>query len=213
MSRITLSLLMSSVFVYSAASQANFYINTGAYYSKVEKPIDQQGLGGSIGIGYELNKSWSAELSYDNLIDETGKKPYSLNQKDPVSLDWGNAYQHKGFTLSALGKTEINPAATLFYRIGVISSDIDYTHYTLGKTDCGTAAYNTINQSFTSTDGKSVQHTTACSYEDTSTDLVLGLGVETDFTKELFGRIEVVHFFANKGEAITAAKLSVAYKF
>jgi opacity protein-like surface antigen len=94
-----------------------------------------------------------------------------------------------------------------------MSSDVDFTKYSLGKNDCGTAAYQSSNQSFPSIDGKSVQHTTACSYKDQSTDFLLGLGVEAKLTDNWFGRIEANHFFANKGEAITAAKFSIGYKF
>lgn len=213
MAKITSSLLFATAVVYSSVCHAGFYVNTGVYFSKAEKPIDQQGTGSSLGIGYQVNDSWSAEFSYDNLIDETGKKPYATNQKDPLQINWDNAYQNKGFILSALGKTAINPAATLFYRIGVMSSDVDFTKYSLGENDCGTAAYQSSNQSFPSINGKSVQHTTACSYKDQSTDFLLGLGVETKLTDNWFGRIEANHFFANKGEAITAAKISIGYRF
>lgn len=38
-------------------------------------------------------------------------------------------------------------------------------------------------------------------------------GVKTNVKDNWFGRIEANHFFANKGEAISAAKLSIGYKF
>jgi opacity protein-like surface antigen len=212
LSKVILSLVLSTAVVYSTAGHADVYVNTGAYFSKAAKPVDQQGAGTGLGIGYELNKSWSVELSYDKLIDKSASRPTVLKDASPYPLDWENSYQSKGLILSALGKTAINPSASLFYRIGVMYSDLDYSRFSAGKVDCAKGVKNIEYYEFINA-GKLVQQATGCYYADKSTELLLGLGVETNFNDNWFGRIEANHFFANKGEAITAAKLSVGYKF
>lgn len=212
MSKITLSLVFSAAVVYSTAVQADIYVNTGAYFSKVDQPIDQQGVGSSLGIGYELNNSWSFELSYDKLIDKSATSPSLLKDESPYPLDFQSSYQSKGVILSALGKAAINHSSSLFYRIGVMYSDLDYSRFYAGEADCSKGAKNIEYYQFINA-GKLVQQATACYYADKSTELLLGLGLETNFSDNWFGRIEANHFFANKGEAISAAKLSIGYKF
>lgn len=213
MSKITISLLLSTAVVYSAASHASIYVNAGGYFSTVSKPVEQQGDGSSFGIGYELNSSWSVELSYDNLIDEAGSSPTLLKSESPYPLDWENSYQSEGWTISALGKAAINPSASLFYRIGLINNEFDYSVYTQGNNSCEKEATGTEIYKFTDAKNKLLQEATGCRYIDKSTQLLFGLGVEGDFSKSWFGRIEAIHFFAKKGEPITAAKLSVGYRF
>jgi hypothetical protein len=213
LSKIAISLLLSTAVVYSTASQANIYVNAGGYFSTVSKPVKQQGDGSSIGIGYVINSSWSAELSYDNLIDEAGSSPALLKKESPYPLDWENGYQSKGWTISALGKAAINPSASLFYRIGLIYNDFDYSIYTQGNNSCEKEASGTEIYKFVDEKNKLLQQATGCRYIDTSTQLLFGLGVEGDFSQNWFGRIEAIHFFAKKGEPITAAKLSVGYRF
>lgn len=205
---ILVALVSTALFV-STEANADFYLTTGLYYSKVEKPIDRHGSGNSVGLGYQLNDSWDIELSYDQLIDKNFRSPGVVSGQ----LELVNGYKHQGVTLSALGKAEINPSTTLFYRAGVSQSDIDYMSFTSGDTSCHSDAYWIINFRQLNEQNAVVQRATGCGYKEKSTDLLFGLGVETEFTAQWFGRIEAIQYFADKGEHITTAKLSIGYRF
>lgn len=205
----TLVALLSTVLLISTETHADLYLTTGLYYSKVAKPIDRHGSGSSVGIGYQLNDSWDIELSYDQLIDKNFRTPTEVSGQ----LELVNGYQHQGVTLSAIGKAEINASTTLFYRAGVSHNDIDYMSFTSGDTSCHPDAYWIINFRQLNEQNAVVHRATGCGYQDKSTDVLFGLGVESEFTEHWFGRIEAIGYFANKGENITTAKLSIGYRF
>lgn len=205
----TLVVLLGTALFVSTQANANLYLTTGLYYSKVAKPIDRHGTGNSVGIGYQLNDSWDIELSWDQLID----KNFSIPEVVSGQLELVNGYQHQGITLSALGKAAINPVTTLFYRAGVSQSDADYMSFTPGDNSCDTDAYWSINYRVVDEKNTVLQRATGCGYQEKSTDLLFGLGVETKFTEHWFGRIEAIQYFANKGENVTTAKLSIGYRF
>lgn len=214
MSRLTLSALTVLALSFSTAALANnIYITTGAFYSKADNASKQTGSGTSIGLGYEINPVWSIELGYDNLIDEDGAEPKLINYPQTTALDFEDSYHNKGWTLSALGKTPLGSSSTLLYRAGVMRSDVRQNIYRQGEQSCKGEPVNTVGYSYIDADGNTFQSAIGCSYEQKSTDLIVGLGVQTDFTDNWFGRVEALHVFANKGEAITAAKLSIGYKF
>ncbi|WP_306521098.1 outer membrane beta-barrel protein [Rheinheimera sp.] len=210
---LAISVLLSAAFTFSAHSSADIYLTSGIYYSKVAKPINRQGSGSSLGIGYQLNNSWNFEFSYDQLIDKKVIHPYTVSNSSAAEIGWDNGYQNKGFTLSALGKTAINPAATLFYRAGIAYNDIDSMSYSQGQSTCNQTAYIQADFRLINNQGTVLQRATGCAYKDKSTDLLFGLGVEGNFSDHWFGRIEAIQYFADKGENITTAKLSIGYRF
>lgn len=213
MSKLTLSALTAVALGFSTQALADVYVTTGAYYSKADNASDQTGPGTSIGLGYEINPMWSIEFGYDNFIDEDGTKPYLVNYPQTTTLDFEDPYSHKGWVLSALGKTALNDSSTLFYRAGVMQSDVRQTVYSQGQEACKGQPDDETGYSFVDAEGNTFQRATGCDYKQKSTDLIFGLGIQTNFSENWFGRMEAVHVFADKGEAITAAKLSVGYKF
>lgn len=213
MKRMTKVILLGAALFVSAQAGASLYLTTGFNYSKVAKTIDRHGAGSSLGLGYRLNDSWNIEFGYDRLIDKKIGLPHVVALTSPVQLDWSNAYQHKGFTVAALGKTAINQTTTLFYRAGISQSDIDYLSYRLGQVACDEQSYLQTNFLAKDSQGNELQRATGCAYRDTSTDLLFGLGLEADFTERWFGRIEAIQYFADKGENISTARLSIGYRF
>lgn len=213
MSKLALSALTAVALSFSTGTLANIYVTTGAYYSKADNASDQTGPGTAIAIGYEINPMWSIEFGYDNLIDEEGSKPNLINYPQTTALDFEDSYHSKGWTLSALGKTQVAPSTTLFYRAGLMQADVRQNVYSQGSQVCKGQPDQQLTYLYVDPDGKTFQSATGCEYKQNSTDLVFGLGLQNDFSENWFGRIEAVHVFADKGEAITAAKLSIGYRF
>lgn len=213
LSRLTLSAISMVVLSFSNEALANLYVTAGAYYSKAENASDQSGPGSSIGIGYELNPNWSIEFGYDQLIDEDGAKPYLIDYPKTINLGFDDPYQNKGLILSALGKTQIDSTSTLFYRAGLMQSDIRQSVYSQGQQVCKGKPSDQRSYLFVDAQGATFQSATGCEYKQKSTDFMFGLGLQSDFSKQWFGRIEALHLVADKGESITAAKISIGYKF
>ncbi len=198
--------------VLAPASANDFYAAAGAIYSQTEKPFDDKDVGSTFSMGYTINPQWSVELSYDQYNDEAARGPNSFTAANNGSK---NQYNSKGVALSALGKTSFAENAVLFYRAGVTRQSVEETLYRAGLSqEC--PRLDAYRGTHILSDGVSPANNlnfTKCMWDGSVTQAMLGLGAEWTLASDWFVRTEALHLFAGKGQAISALKLSVGYRF
>lgn len=184
----------------------------GVIYSQPEKPFDDKDIGSSLSVGYTINPQWSVELNYDQYNDETARGPNSY-----TAANYGikNQYNSKGVALSAIGKTSLADNVVLFYRAGVTRQSVEETLYQAGLTPNCPRSDAYLGTHILS-DGVNPANTlkfTTCMWDGSVTQAMLGLGAEWTLASDWFVRTEALHLFAGKGQAISALKFSVGYRF
>jgi len=191
---------------------ADIYAAAGAIYSQTEKPFDDKDVGSSFSLGYTINPQWSVELSYDQYNDEAARGPNSFTAKNNGIK---HQYNSKGVAISALGKTSFADHAVLFYRAGVTRQSVEEVFYQSGTTlACPRSDANRAIH--TLSDGVSPANNlrfTQCMWDGSVTQAMLGLGAEWTLVSDWFVRTEALHLFSGKGQAVSALKLSVGYRF
>ena len=191
---------------------ADIYAAAGAIYSQTEKPFDDKDVGSSFSLGYTINPQWSVELSYDQYNDEAARGPNSFTAKNNGIK---HQYNSKGVAISALGKTNFADNAVLFYRAGVTRQSVEEELYRVGlsqecpRLDAGRGTYILSN----GTGPANNKDFTMCMWDGSVTQAMLGLGAEWTLVSDWFVRTEALHLFSGKGQADSALKLSVGYRF
>lgn len=191
---------------------ADIYAAAGAIYSQTEKPFDDKDVGSTFSVGYSINPQWSVELSYDQYNDAAARGPNSSTAANNGSK---NQYNSKGVALSALGKTSFADNAVLFYRAGVTRQSVEEMLYRAGLSQqC--PRLDAYRGTHILSDGVSPANNlnfTMCMWDGSVTQAMLGLGAEWTLASDWFVRTEALHLFSGKGQAISALKLSVGYRF
>lgn len=184
----------------------------GAIYSQPEKPFDDKDIGSSLSVGYSINPQWSVELSYDQYNDDEARGPNSFTAKN---YGIKNQYNSKGVAISALGKTSLDDNTVLFTRVGLTRQSVEELQYLPGLTqDCPRLdAYYGIHRLSDGVNPANGLNFKMCMWEGSVTQAMLGLGVEWTLASDWFVRTEALHLFSGKGQAISALKLSVGYRF
>lgn len=200
------------IFLTAPLSANELTATAGANYNKTEKPFDNKDVGSSLSLGYSINPQWSVELSYDQYNDDEARGPNSFTA---ANNGIKNQYKSKGVAISALGKTSLADNAVLFYRAGVTRQSVEEALFQSGTTQaCARLdAYRTI---YTLSDGVNPANSlrfSECMWEGSVTQAMLGLGAEWTLASDWFVRTEALHLFSGKGQAISALKLSVGYRF
>ena len=190
----------------------DLYIAAGPIYSHTEKPFDDKDVGSSFSLGYTINPQWSVELSYDQYNDEAARGPNSFTAKNNGAK---NQYNSKGVAISALGKTSLADNAVLFYRAGVTRQSVEELQYLSGLTqDCPRQdAYRGTHRLSDGVNPANGLNFKMCMWDGSVTQAMLGLGAEWALASDWFVRTEAMHLFSGKGQAVSALKLSVGYRF
>jgi len=215
MQKQTLAALLLLCAATSGIAVADTYLTVGGYYSKVEKPVDRSGGGGQIGIGYTLTDQWSLEVGYDQLINKGPQWPGFANINTPNNgggIVFKSGHKSAGLSVSLLGKTALDDASTLFYRVGAINNKSESRVFQHGSAACTGQTQDTFTYDFISNNVR-VGTVRACGYSSTNTALLYGLGIDHQFNQQWFSRVEVVGLSDPDTESLYALKLAVGYHF
>lgn len=196
-------------------AMADMYLTVGGYYSKVEKPVDRSGSGGQFGFGYTLTEQWSLEVGYDQLIDQEPQWPGFANINNPNNgggIVFKSGHKSAGLSVTVLGKTALDDASTLFYRVGAINNKSESWVFQHGSAACKNQTADTFTYDFKS-NNVPVGTVRACGYSSTNTALLYGLGIDHQFNQQWFSRVEVVGLSDPDTESLYALKLAVGYRF
>lgn len=194
----------------SSCALAESYLTVGGYYSKVDKPIDRSGSGGQIGIGYSLSNQWSLEFGYDQLLDKKPKWPHFADNSNQILSE--SRFKSSGLTLSLLGKTALNQTNTLFYRVGAIRHQSDALVFRQAPQTCGNDE-SLIHSSQFIVNDVVVGNVSGCLSANTNIALMYGLGVDHQFSRQWFSRVELAGVADPDTKSIYALKLAVGYRF
>lgn len=173
---------------------SGFYAVAGWQFSKIEDigqtDVGEEDNGYSAGIGYRINSQWAVELTKVQLMDKT-------YQTTPVRAP--AFIESQGVGLTVLGIAQLEPDLSFYYRAGL---------QTL-KHDVALPYIESVSEEGSTT-------VTQISYQQidaTKTHLMLGLGVEQQWTANWSGRIEAEHTFKRDDVAFNTIRLSAVYRF
>ena len=127
-------LVLSWILSLQTLAADNLYTVFSVGYSDVEFDQDSnKGLGYKMAFGYQIDPQWYVEAGYQQLIHD---KLYSTEL--PSAADVANAevvQQGDALFLSFLGKAS-SPTGELFYRLGLLKTDIRGQQLLAGVREC-----------------------------------------------------------------------------
>lgn len=193
------SLLVAATILSAFTVNANeFYTVLGAGYSETDS--DNASLDGTsykLGFGYELDRQWYVEAGFQQLLDEKALPPTTNSQFE-------NGFDAQGFYVAFLGKASAQNGE-LFYRVGVMTVDVEEVSYFDGSQSCAQG----LGSEFT----VATQTYTRCTYDDSMIAGVFGLGFDFRMGKNIMIRTEVEHLRGEDDIEINAAYIGVRYNF
>lgn len=171
---------LSQIYITGNVGLAKSYVSIGEVQTEFNKAgitnttinnVDSSRAGNSIGLGYDINPNWAAELTYLDLgqvdVDFTSTQAINLSNVHPESGD--------GFTLSVLYKYILDVETSVRFRFGAFDWNADY-HTTQGNG---------------SVSGKD---------SDSGTDLYWGVGLGNQVTEQVTLIAEIQHFHFDRDD-------------
>ncbi|WP_156896392.1 hypothetical protein [Aestuariibacter salexigens] len=193
--------LVSALLV-SGPAMANMYgsVQVGGVDAKDDFSSEQ---GGSykLAIGYELHKQWYAEFGYQQLGNgNLGILPATAQEAN----DFRGEMEGDALFVALLGKAS-GKDGELFYRLGLLKTDIRGEGLVASGETCSVGAYTAVTieqQSFS-----------YCAYDEAGIAGSLGIGYDHYVGTNLLIRFEAEHIRGNNGIQVNAAYIGLRYNF
>lgn len=197
-------LVLSSLFSLPTIAADNLYSVFSVGYSDVQFIQDSnQGLGYKMALGYQIDPQWYVEAGYQQLIHD------QLNSTDlPTAIDISNAehvQQGDALFLAFLGKAS-GPMGELFYRLGVLKTDIRGQQLLAGVRECEFGQANVM-------DITGFGAATRCDYDEGGVAGVIGLGFDYFVGARTMLRTEIEYVTGQDDLAVTTFNIGLRYNF
>lgn len=182
----------------------NLYTVFSVGYSDVEFiQNSNEGLGYKMAFGYQIDPQWYVEAGYQQLIHNN---LYSTNL--PTAADITNAenvQQGDALFISLLGKAS-SQVGELFYRLGVLKTDIHGQQLMPGVRECefGQAIVLDITNFGTAT---------MCDYDESGVAGVIGLGFDYFIGARTMVRTEIEYIKGQDNLTVTTLNVGLRYNF
>ena len=154
-------------------------------------------------FGYQIDPQWYVEAGYQQLIHD------SLYLTDlPSAADVTNAenlQQGDALFLAFLGKAS-GPMGELFYRVGVLNTDIRGQQLLAGVRECEFGQSNVLNIA-------DFGAATMCDYNESGVAGVIGLGFDYFVGARTMVRAEIEYIKGQDNLTVTTATLGLRYNF
>jgi len=182
----------------------NLYTVFSIGYSDVEFIQGaNKGFGYKMAFGYQIDPQWYVEAGYQQLIHD------SLYLTDlPSAADVTNAenlQQGDALFLAFLGKAS-GPVGELFYRLGVLNTDIRGQQLLAGVRECEFGQSNVLNIA-------DFGAATMCDYNESGVAGVIGLGFDYFVGARTMVRAEIEYIKGQDNLTVTTATLGLRYNF
>ena len=197
-------LVLSWILSLQTLAADNLYTVFSVGYSDVEFDQDSnKGLGYKMAFGYQIDPQWYVEAGYQQLIHD---KLYSTEL--PSAVDVANAevvQQGDALFLSFLGKAS-SPTGELFYRLGVLKTDIRGQQLLAGVRECEFGQANVLAITDFGT-------ATMCDYDESGVAGVLGIGFDYFVGARTMLRAEIEYIKGQDNLTVTTANIGLRYNF
>ena len=197
-------LLLSWLISLQTLAVDNLYTIFSVTHSDVELlQNSKQGVGYKMALGYQIAPQWYLEVGYHQLTHDklyTTGLPTAANVTHNIDLQQGDA-----LFLSFLGKAS-GPVGELFYRLGVLKTDIRGQQFLSGVSECqfGQAKALTIDD---------FGLVTMCDYDESAVAGVIGLGFDYFIGARTMLRTEIEYIKGQGNLAVTTASIGLRYNF
>jgi hypothetical protein len=182
----------------------NLYTVFSVGYSDVKfiEKLDNK-LGYKMAFGYQFDPQWYVEAGYQKLIHN------SLYSTDlPTATDMTNAenvQQGDALFLAFLGKAS-SPTGELFYRLGVLKTDIRGQQLLMGVRECEFGQANVMAIA-------DFGAATICDYDESGVAGVIGLGYDYFLGARTMVRAEIEYIKGQDNLTVTTASVGLRYNF
>lgn len=197
-------LVLSWIVSLQTLAADNLYTVFSIGYSDVEFIQDSnKGFGYKMAFGYQVDPQWYVEAGYQQLVHDS---LYSMDL--PTSTDVTNAQhlqQGDALFVAFLGKAS-GPMGELFYRLGVLKTDIRGQQLLAGDRECeyGQAKVLAIAD---------FGAATMCDYNESGVAAVIGLGFDYFVGTRTMIRSEIEYIKGQDNLTVATASVGLRYNF
>jgi hypothetical protein len=182
----------------------NLYTVFSLGYSDVEFTQDSnEGVGYKMAFGYQIDPQWYVEAGYQQLIHNslyTTELPTSTDVINAEILQQGDA-----LFVAFLGKAS-GPMGELFYRVGVLKTDIRGQQLFAGIRECEFGQTNVLAIA-------DFGAATMCDYNESGVAGVVGLGFDYFVGARAMVRTEVEYIKGQDNLTVTTVTVGLRYNF
>jgi hypothetical protein len=182
----------------------NLYSVLSLGYADVELSEESnQGLSYKLGFGYQFDPQWYVEVGYQQLIHDN-----LYVDRLPSLADFNNAEQVQqadALFLAFLGKAS-GPMGELYYRLGILKTDIRGQQLLVGARECELGQANIMNV-------ENLGLATVCNYDEGGVAGVIGLGFDYFVGARTMIRTEVEYIKGQDNLTITTLNIGIRYNF
>ena len=197
-------LLLSCAFSLQLSAAENLYTFSTLGYSDIE--LDQtnsENFTYKLGFGYQFHRQWYVEAGYQQLAYDDLYVAEIPNANDVLTEE--SVKQGHALFLAVLGKAS-SRQGELFYRLGVLKTDIRGQDLYVGVRECELGNATTFNV-------ENLGPATICDYDNGGIAAVLGLGFDYFVGARTLLRTEIEYIKGQDGLAATAFSVGVRYNF
>ena len=210
MSKKKIGLLVVSVLVinmmvsFQTLASEKYYTIFSIGYSDLEFTQESnKGLGYKLAIGYQFDPQWYVEAGYQQLIYDKlyiAALPTAANVNNDENVQQGDA-----LFLAFLGKAS-SRVGELFYRLGVLKTDIRGQQLLTGVKECEFGRANVLAIA-------DFGAATMCDYDESGVAGVIGLGFDYFVGVRSMVRAEIEYIKGQDDLTVTTATIGFRYNF
>lgn len=182
----------------------NLYTVFSLGYSDVElTQQDSDGLGYKLTMGYQVSPQWYLEVGYQQLVHDDLYVIDLPSAQDVMSAE--SVKQGDALFLAFLGKAS-GRMGELFYRVGVLKTDIRGQDVLAGVQECEIGQANMLTV-------EGFGAATMCDYDESGIAGVIGLGFDYFVGARTMIRTEIEYIKGQDNLTVTAASVGLRYNF
>lgn len=197
-------LVLSWMVSLQALAADNLYTVFSVGYSDIEfSQNSNQGLGYKIAFGYQIDPQWYVEAGYQHLIHDklyVSELPSVAHVTNEENVQQGDA-----LFLAFLGKAS-SPVGELFYRLGVLKTDIRGQQLFAGVRECELGQSKVLAIA-------DFGNATMCDYDEGGVAGVIGLGFDYYIGVRTMLRTEVEYIKGQDNLTVMTANIGLRYNF
>lgn len=197
-------LILCCIFSLQILAADNVYTLFSVGYSDVDFIQDSnKGFGYKMAIGYQFDPQWYVEVGYQSLIHDNLYLTELPSAKDVMHSK--NVWQGDALFLAFLGKS-FSQAGELFYRVGVLKTDIRGQQLLPGVSECKLGKTYVLAIA-------NYGAATMCDYDESGIAGVIGFGFDYFIGARTMLRTEVEYIKGQDNLTVTTVNLGLRYNF
>lgn len=182
----------------------NTYTIFSLGYSDIDYSEEQaEGVGYKLGLGYQIAPQWYVEMGYQQLLNDSLYLDVIPTAAQFENND--NRMQGDALFVALLGKASSN-VGELFYRLGVLKTDIRGQKLYIGDRACDVGLVTSVSV-------ESLGNGTICDFDNSGAAGVFGLGFDYFIGARTMLRTEIEYIKGKDNLSITALFVGLRYNF